>query len=85
MNAQIIDVVNYMYEKYALGHNILVHCRKGKQRSATVVTAFLSLIYPDKDLCELMEIIRKERDEVFNKGKSVNFIDVLTNLKYLEV
>lgn len=84
MNAQIMDVVNYMYNKYADGHNILVHCRKGRQRSATVVTAFLSLLHPDKEVYELMEMVKEKREVVFNKGKSVNFIDVLMNLNYLE-
>lgn len=84
MNAQIVDVISYMYDKYVSGHNILVHCRKGKQRSATVVTAFLSLLHPDKNIYELMEMVKDKRKEVFNKGKSVNFIDVLMNLKHLE-
>ena len=80
MKRQIFGVIFYMYQKFNEGHNILVHCRKGKQRSATVVTAFLSLLHPDKNISDLMEIVRKKRNLVFNKGKSVNFIDVLTEV-----
>lgn len=80
MRGQIFSVIFYMYQKYQQGHNILVHCRKGKQRSATVVTAFLSLLHPDKNISDLMEIVREKRSIVFNKGRSVNFIDVLTDV-----
>lgn len=80
MGEIIYDVINYIYRKYNEGHNILVHCKKGKQRSATVVTGVLSLLYPKKNIYELLEMVIAKRSVVFNNGKQVNFIDVLMNI-----
>lgn len=79
MSAQIDDVSSYIFQKYVEGNNILIHCRKGRQRSATVLCAFMFMIYPEKSLYDLMIMIKEKRPMAFNGGKSVNFIDVLTD------
>jgi dual specificity MAP kinase phosphatase len=82
MKNQIDNVVCYIYSNHLMGKNILIHCRKGKQRSAIVLAVFLTMIYSDKSIFEIMEFIRNKRQKVFNYGTSVNFIDVLLDYQY---
>jgi protein-tyrosine phosphatase len=37
----IPEIVHLIHVHLSLGHNVLVHCRAGRQRSAAVVSAFL--------------------------------------------
>jgi len=38
---QLIEAVRAVYNALKNGHNVLVHCRKGRSRSATIVIAYL--------------------------------------------
>lgn len=77
MSQHLGDAVNYAFDKYLNGETIFIHCHKGRQRSATVLTVLLSYLYPNKNLYEILDMIKKKRNEAFNFGKSVNFIDVM--------
>ena len=46
------------------GHNILVHCHKGKQRSANVVAAYL-MKYSRINYTAAMKYIQSKRPECF--------------------
>ena len=67
-------ITKYIYDNLSLCKNILVHCYAGKQRSATVIIAYL-LRYSKLDLNKCIELLKYKKENVFTP--SINFIDAL--------
>tara|TARA_B100000131_G_C17956627_1_gene548685 strand:+ start:436 stop:879 length:444 start_codon:yes stop_codon:yes gene_type:complete len=67
-------ITKYIYNNLLLCKNILVHCYAGKQRSATVIIAYL-LRYSKLDLNKCIELLKYKKENVFTP--SINFIDAL--------
>lgn len=67
-------ITKYIYDNLLLCKNILVHCYAGKQRSATVIIAYL-LRYSKLDLNKCIELLKYKKENVFTP--SINFIDAL--------
>jgi protein-tyrosine phosphatase len=55
---------------------VLVHCQAGKQRSATVVAAFLIMFYACTPQ-SAMRLLLERKQDVFHNGKHVNFAGAL--------
>jgi hypothetical protein len=83
-------IIPYMFRKYAIEKKkILVHCRKGKQRSCIVIAAFLKYMLDNNKLVirnvprqhinqrqQLMDIINfivEKRPQAFTYGFRINF------------
>lgn len=72
---QDIDkVVDYIYHHISNGNAVLVHCRAGIQRSASVVAAFL-MKYCHMDIQKSIEFIQSKRRQAFFGG--INFYSAL--------
>ena len=41
VNTNFIEIINFIYNEINNGKNVLVHCVKGSQRSATIVAIYL--------------------------------------------
>jgi len=67
-------ITNYMYENILLCKNILVHCYAGKQRSATIVLAYI-LRYSNLKLEKAVELLKYKKTDVFTP--TINFIEAL--------
>ena len=53
-------IVNIIFKQLQQGHNVLVHCHAGKQRSVTVIAAFL-MKYGDMSKDEAIDTLRTKR------------------------
>ena len=67
-------ITEYIYNNLRLFKNILVHCYAGKQRSASVIIAYL-LRYSKMDLNKCIELLKYKKEDVFTP--SINFIEAL--------
>lgn len=79
--SSIIDMVKYMnimvpiiHSHLIQGHNVLVHCRAGIQRSAAIIAAYLILYY-NMSVNQAIEYVRKQRQIAFRP--SANFLHSL--------
>jgi len=74
------EIAYKVTHEYNQGHNILIHCAAGMQRSAAVLTMFLITV-TGKDAPTLMSYIRKKRQIAFvphvNFRKSIDYYDHL--------
>lgn len=70
-------VVLKMRRELRDGHNVLVHCHAGMQRSAIIVAAYL-VQYHHLTPTEAVNYIIARRNIAFLQGESVNFIASLT-------
>jgi len=67
-------ITDYINKNLLLCKNILVHCYAGKQRSATVIVAYL-MRYGKMNLYKTMELIKSKKKDVFTP--TCNFIEAL--------
>lgn len=56
--------------------NIIVHCIQGKQRSATVIVAYL-IKYYKLPLEKAVQIVIRKHPDAFNGGRNIHFIHAL--------
>lgn len=75
----IDQVVGYMYDHMTNGNTVLVHCRAGIQRSASVVSAFL-MKYSEMNIQQSVEFIQSKRKQAFFGG--INFYPALSYYYY---
>ena len=68
------SVVGLIHESLSKKHNVLVHCWAGRQRSASVVCAYLMWKY-GTPLETAIRRLRKRKHDVFTPG--TNFLDAL--------
>ena len=64
------------------GKNILVHCYEGRERSATIVTAYIMKYHkmtPEKAI----KLVVEKRPKAFFGGKYINFDESLQDYKKL--
>lgn len=71
----IDQVVDYIYNHLASGYSILIHCRAGIQRSASVVSAFL-MKYANMNIQQSVKFIKSKRKQAFFGG--INFYQALS-------
>lgn len=72
---EIDKVVGYIYDHVTNGNTVLVHCRAGIQRSASVVSAFL-MKYSEMNIQQSVEFIQTKRKQTFFGG--INFYPALS-------
>jgi len=77
MRQNIPVITKYIDEHLSQGHNVLVHCAAGQQRSAAVVAAYL-IKYKGMTLDQAINYVKVKKPDAFLTG--VNFIDALKNL-----
>lgn len=74
-------IVPYIKKHLENGHNVLVHCHAGRQRSACVVAAVLyqypTLFDIKKDINYIISYILNKRPQAFSFGFRVNFKNTL--------
>lgn len=77
------QVVDLIHNEIINGGNVLIHCRAGIQRSATVAVAFILKYYRKNNayllLKEAIQIVVAQRNVAFFSGRQVNFYE---SLKY---
>tara|TARA_B100001094_G_scaffold331897_1_gene401821 strand:+ start:783 stop:1226 length:444 start_codon:yes stop_codon:yes gene_type:complete len=64
----------YINDNLLLCKNILIHCYAGKQRSATLVVAYI-MKYGKMNLYKTIELLKTKKKNVFTP--SINFIEAL--------
>ena len=67
-------ITKYINDNLLLCKNILVHCYAGKQRSATVIIAYL-IRYGNINLEKSIELLKSKKEDVFTP--TINFINSL--------
>ncbi len=78
MRRNIPVITRYIDEHVSKGHNVLVHCAAGQQRSAAVVAAYL-IKYRGMSLDEAISYVKSKKPDAFLSG--VNFIEALKNME----
>ena len=68
------STVEYIHKCLFTNKNVLVHCKAGKQRSATIVAAYL-IKYGEIDIDKAVYYIRTERPVAFEP--MINFLPAL--------
>ena len=74
----VLEIIHYY--THSLGVNVLVHCHRGMQRSASVVTAYVMRFIMEKNLSESEKLstaigdLVTRRKIAYNAGRNVNFI-----------
>lgn len=74
MYQYLFDITNFIYNKIHKGNNVLVYCYAGKQRSATIIAAFL-IRYGKVSPNKAVEYIKTKSDKAFLS--SINFYPAL--------
>jgi len=70
-------ITEFIYKVAVIEDNsILLHCVKGRQRSAAAMAAYLIKFY-DMLPMEAMNYLLARKEDVFHWGKSVNFAEAL--------
>lgn len=78
MYKSIYNIIDFIDDEIEKGHNILVHCHKGIQRSATIVAAYL-MKYGRINYTAAMAYIQSKRPICFRP--SSNFLPVLKKIE----
>lgn len=78
MRQSIPLITRYIDEHVSKGHNVLVHCAAGQQRSAAVIVAYL-IKYKGMTLDQAINYVKSKKPDAFLTG--VNFIEALKNLE----
>ena len=78
MYKDIYKIVDYIDEQIELGHNVLVHCHKGRQRSANIIAAYI-MKYCSINYSAAMKYIQSKRPECFLPEN--NFLPVLKKIE----
>jgi protein-tyrosine phosphatase len=78
MEFYLEKIVEHIYKKLMLGRVILVHCRKGRQRSASLVCAFL-MRYGGMNFKMVSDLMKTKKVDVFYP--SCNFEIALSKFK----
>lgn len=70
MTRHLPDIVKKITEARRAGHNILVHCRAGQQRSAAVVAAYIMSQTLENGVCwvkpdDAIDFVKKRRSVAF--------------------
>lgn len=66
MYTHLHQTVDFIHEQIK-NHNILIHCKVGIQRSATVIVAYL-IKYADMQLKEAINAVKTKKPDIFRKG-----------------
>jgi len=78
MTGYIKEIIPIIHEHLSKGHNILVHCMAGMQRSAASV-AFMLIAYNKMRALDAMKFIKERRMIAFypraNFGRSIDYFD----------
>lgn len=64
MDAALPSAVERIHEELARGRDVLVHCQAGRQRSATVICAYL-IRYRDMSLDDAVATLKSAKRDVF--------------------
>ncbi len=67
-------MVRYIHDHVSRGHNVLVHCYAGQQRSAAVVAAYL-IQYENMSVDEAVSYLKTKKPDAFAGG--VHFMESL--------
>ena len=78
MEFYLEKIVEHIYKKLMLGRVVLVHCRKGRQRSASLVCAFL-MKYGGMNFKMVSDLMKTKKVDVFYP--SCNFEIALSKFK----
>lgn len=78
MEFYLEKIVEHIYKKLMLGRVVLVHCRKGRQRSASLVCAFL-MRYGGMNFKMVSDLMKTKKVDVFYP--SCNFEIALSKFK----
>ena len=68
-------ILDKIHQLRLSGHNVLVHCRAGMQRAATVVAKYLEKYYYQNRIKDIIKKIKTRRPIAFSNGYT--FKDVL--------
>jgi protein-tyrosine phosphatase len=71
-------MVKYVDEHVSKGHNVLVHCAAGQQRSAAVIAAYL-MKTKGFSVDQAIEFVKSKKQDAFLTG--VNFRESLDNFR----
>lgn len=64
MKRELKDVVTFI-SKHIDNNVILVHCRNGQQRSATIIAAYLISTYSEKSFQNIIQQIKQKKPDAF--------------------
>jgi len=78
MEFYLDKIVEYIYKKLVLGRTVLVHCRKGRQRSPSLICAFL-IKYSGMNLETVINLMKTKKGDIFYP--SCNFHITLSKFK----
>ena len=73
MYNDIYNIISFMDKEIEKGNNILVHCHKGRQRSANVVAAYL-MKYSRINYTAAMKYIQSKRPECFTPSNNFEIV-----------
>ena len=73
MYKDIYNIIDFMDREIEKGNNILVHCHKGKQRSANIVAAYL-MKYSRINYTAAMKYIQSKRPQCFTPSNNFEMV-----------
>jgi protein-tyrosine phosphatase len=78
MQFYLDSITSHLLKRLKQGKKILVHCRQGRQRSGTIITALMMLI-TKMDVSEIIKLLQTKKTDIFYP--SCNFAIALNNFK----
>jgi len=68
----LTPIVNQIHKFLLMGKKVLVHCRKGRQRSATIICAFL-MKYGKMKYMDLEGLLKSKKQDIFYPSCNFRF------------